>query len=443
MDLFKILYWIFQFFILLVMAKLVGVFYENRRSSYKNLLLSLVALYLGYALCFWLASHFAPDLLQVDVLTLYVQSFLLTLHYDSTVARRFTAAFSTGSILLLSYIIMGGMVVPLLWPHLEVGGEAWTAVSNLLLIPMSLLIAISLERFKGIKKRVPVSRMALAAPLTGLVILLLIIAIPVAASFGIDISQAGATFIVLIFMAWFFFSSLFLYDFMAKKYEEKNKMDLQAQEKEYYYAQCQLMQESMEQVRAARHDIVSHLAALQAFTRRRDLKTAQTYLDGLLSDIEKQEIYSDTGNIAFDSIINYKLRNTKADEVSLDIQVWVPPVLPVEVVDVVTILGNLLENAMDAVKKAEQKEMKLEIKYAKGCLFIKVENTFDGHIQYEENAIVSQKKGEGHGYGMKNIRQSVEKYNGYIKMSHSENTFSTGVFLYVEKEGAAGRGALA
>jgi len=101
------------------------------------------------------------------------------------------------------------------------------------------------------------------------------------------------------------------------------------------------------------------------------------------------------------------------------------------------VLGNMLDNALDAVAKVDEKMIKLDIEFVKGGLFIKVDNSFNGEVKYlnendgEERKIASLKDGEEHGYGLKNIMQSVEKYNGHMEISHTSNIFSVGVFLHL------------
>jgi len=86
------------------------------------------------------------------------------------------------------------------------------------------------------------------------------------------------------------FSNFFLFDILSAKYEEKLNLERQAQEKEYYFTQCQLMQESTEQVKAVRHDIKNHLATLKGFTTNGTIEDIKGYLDSLVNDIEKSEV---------------------------------------------------------------------------------------------------------------------------------------------------------
>jgi len=414
----------------MVIAKMVGVFYEKRKTSYKIMSLSILSTYIMFVFVFIFLLNRYPDWLVIEFPTIFIGCFIMTLNYESSIARRLTAAFSTFTIIVFLVLLIGG-TTPFLFPTLQFGDARWVTVTNILLIPIGYLMAALISRFKNIRKMAVFPRIALIAPLTGAVIMIVLFTAGIASTFGIDIVEEIGIIMVLIFLAWLIFSNFFLFDILSAKYEDKLKSERQAQEKEYYYTQCQLMQESAEQIKAVRHDIKIHLAALRDFTTNGSIEDIKNYLDTLVKDIEKSEIYSNTGNIAFDSIINYKLRNAKNENIKLDLNVAVPPELNVEVADIVTVIGNLLDNALEAVAKVNEKIIKLDINFNKGGLFIKIENSFNGEVKYDEDTIISLKNGLEHGYGLKNIRKSVEKYNGHMKISYTESIFSTGVFLYV------------
>ena len=231
----------------------------------------------------------------------------------------------------------------------------------------------------------------------------------------------------------------YLYSSIASAFEERLKSALSTQEREYYFAQCQLMQESVEQVKAIRHDMKIHLATLKGYSAKIKADEISGYISGLLDDIGESEVFSDTGNIAFDSVINFKLKNAKEENIKLDIRLLIPPVINIEIADIVTIIGNLLDNALDAVAKVREKIIKLDIEFTRECVFIKVDNTFDGVVNYTGEAdgegthIATRKYSHGHdhGYGLKSIRRSIAKYNGLIDINHDENVFSVAIILYV------------
>ena len=219
-------------------------------------------------------------------------------------------------------------------------------------------------------------------------------------------------------------------------FNEKLKSLYIMKEKDYYLHQYKVMQESMEQISAIRHDMKSHLAIMRGYASNNQEIT--NYLDKLLEEIEESEIYSDTGNIAFDSIINFKLARAKSDNINLDIALKIPPKLNIEATDVAIIIGNLLDNALYATSKVSERELKLEIDYSKGILYIQVDNTFDRIVNYSESKrrgekrITTRKKRDSQGQGLKNIKRSVEVYDGHMEITHEDNWFSVRVLLYVD-----------
>jgi len=225
----------------------------------------------------------------------------------------------------------------------------------------------------------------------------------------------------------------------ASAYDRQLEAALHAKEKEYYFTQSQLMQESTENMRSFKHDIDTHMAAIRHYATKGRLEDIVVYLSSLQKNRDKGEVYSDTGNIAIDSIINYKLINANSDNIALDVKLSAPPGLSFEPSDLATILGNLLDNALDALAKIEgDKALMLEIDYNKGELFIKVENTFNGKIKYassstgDEKQITTLKDGDVHGYRLKNIQRVVDKYDGVFKVRYTENVFTAQVQLYVD-----------
>ena len=217
---------------------------------------------------------------------------------------------------------------------------------------------------------------------------------------------------------------------------EKLKSMAVTKERDYYLYQYKVMQESIEQVSAIRHDIKSHMAIIRGYASKSQDIT--DYLNNLLEEMEDSEIYSDTKNIAFDSIINFKLARAKVENIKLDVNINIPVELNIEMTDVAIIMGNLLDNALDAMSKMDEKLLKLDIDYSKGILYIQIDNTFDGIIKYaqrngqKEKNVITRKNSDEHGQGLKNIKRSVEKYNGHMEITHEGNLFSVRMLLYID-----------
>ena len=404
--------------------RIIGVFFEKRRSSFPVMIFSYLLYFILTSLAFLLFN------IPIIILTIYLSLlFIITLNYESSMIKRITATVCT-----YLFIIFVDFFIYYVFTDFPIQLFEFTEQPDLFAYLIGALLLYSagilLRSFKNIRKNtitLPifwVSAIVIPALSTILIILT-----------SMHLPQNSAIVVVTITFT-INVCAFYLHDTLSAAYEDKIKSMLHTQEKEYYFAQCQVMQESVDRVKSIRHDMKLHLTTLKDFT---DNKEAADYLNRLLGDIGESEVYSDTGNIAFDSIINFKLKNAKKDSIKLDVKIFIPPALNIEVADIVTILGNLLENALDAMAKVAEKILTLEIAFEKDSLFIKVDNTFNGEVKYGpaaasgQNSIVTLKNGEEHGHGLKNIRKSVEKYNGHIDINHDENIFSVGILLYVDQ----------
>jgi len=402
---------------MLAIKQFMDVFFEKTKTSSK-------VMWGSYLLYFILAN--AERLLfntaLSHMLLVIPLLFIITLNYESSILRRLAAT-------VTNYAVFTVAVIFVFIPAYQLVGEEYLYIVEFSLGSLlSFLIAFNFKRFKKIRRNHVSSplfwALMLSLPATVMTVLVL-------TNLGLSDLAASLSFIFLLGANLLIF---FVYENLSAVYEDKQKQKLDAQEKEYYFAQCQTMQESIEQMKAFKHDVKSHLAMAKDYAANGKPEETAAYLNTLLEDISEIDTYSETGNIAFDSIINYKLRNAKTEQIELDLTLAIPPVLNVDMVDVVTILSNLLSNALEGVEKVENKAIKLDIEFSKGCLFIKIENSFDGVVDYSEGQIVSRKeKKDSHGYGLQNIRQSAEKYNGQVKISHENGLFSVVVFLYVDE----------
>ncbi|MCL2188940.1 MAG: GHKL domain-containing protein [Defluviitaleaceae bacterium] len=210
---------------------------------------------------------------------------------------------------------------------------------------------------------------------------------------------------------------------LAAAYNEKLKAAI-------YANQLQVMEESLEKTRAFKHDTKLHIYALKEYAKHDKTDDIRHYLDRLISDIDYTEIFSNTGNIAFDSIINYKLRNV--NDIKPQLYINVPPKINIDAADIAIIMGNLIDNALEALAKSTGKKLQLDIQYSRGILFVTVKNSFSGEVSLRDGQIVSTKRGE-HGYGLKNIKQAANKYNGDIEISYENNYFNATVLLYEQE----------
>ena len=115
----------------------------------------------------------------------------------------------------------------------------------------------------------------------------------------------------------------------------------------------------------------------------------------------------------------------------VDYKINVPKELDINSFDLNIIVGNLLENAIDAAKDSEEKWIEVSMNYEQGILFIRIRNSFDNVVQRRGNTyLTTKKKTVGHGIGLQNVKKVVDNYKGEMQILDSDNIFDVKIILY-------------
>lgn len=225
-----------------------------------------------------------------------------------------------------------------------------------------------------------------------------------------------------------------LYDKISVYYEKQLETATIKRENTYYYNQCVVMKQSTEETSRFRHDIHNHFTMIEGFLKSNKIREAQSYLENLKKkERETEKSLVDTGNVIVDSILNHKLSLLK-DEVKPELEIIIPKELNIETVHLVSILTNLLDNALEALAKCSENEklLRIRIVYDKGRLLIGIQNSYVHDVIYENGKIISSKENSNeHGMGLKNAFDAIEHYNGLMKIDHTQKIFSVKALLYV------------
>lgn len=227
-----------------------------------------------------------------------------------------------------------------------------------------------------------------------------------------------------------------LYDKISVFYERQMETASLKQENLFYHNQLSSMSESVQEMNAFRHDIQNHFNMIEGYLTSNRLNEAMVYIEELKGSASMSgNNIVDTGNFIVDSILNYKLSTIQDLDVETELEVFVPPSIEIDTVHFVSILTNLLDNAIEALRAMKEKDnriLRIRIVYSKGRLIMAFQNSYDGDIVYEDGEICSSKHdSDRHGYGLENVKRAIEPYNGLLKINHNGGIFSIQALLYV------------
>ncbi len=230
------------------------------------------------------------------------------------------------------------------------------------------------------------------------------------------------------------FTVFFLFDRVARLYKEKQEKVLIEQQNKYYENQLQIINETQETSNILKHDMKNHLRSLFSDIKSGNLSEAQKHISDIVDVYESGTEIINTGYPSIDSLVNFKLQTAKQNGIRVSVNASLPSDLNLSSFDMTVILGNLLDNALQAVSLVtENGFIDFAIHYSKGMLLIKVTNPFKTAIKREKGVIVTSKADkENHGYGLKSVNETVDKYNGTVNINPDNDIFTVTVVLYID-----------
>ncbi len=200
------------------------------------------------------------------------------------------------------------------------------------------------------------------------------------------------------------------------------------------------MQNIYRTMRGWRHDYHNHIQAMKVLTiqmrenGRNDepLEQLEEYLNKLNDDLTAVDTVVKTGNVMVDAILNSKLSLMKAKKLPVNVKASVPASFPISEVDLCAVIGNLLDNAMEACERQQaenERFIRVYIGVLKQHLYISVSNSVSGGVKKAGKRYLSTKRSANHGYGLMRIDRIAAKYHGYVNRQNEEGVFVTEVML--------------
>ncbi len=236
--------------------------------------------------------------------------------------------------------------------------------------------------------------------------------------------------IVILFGAFFLFVLngfvFYLYDRQTNIYLDIIDSSVLQQQNDAYKSHIKLIEESNSNIRTIKHDMKNHMNTMAKLLEEKEYGELTEYLATTSNYIKVNENFK-SGNHTIDSIINYKTMIAEANNVMLEADVQIPSNLNVNSFDLTTVIGNVLDNGIEATMYSQKtNKLMFSIKYDRGVLYITSANNFNAEYENKKNR-------KGRGQGLKNVRRIVEKYSGVMTTGVEKDMYKVSILMYVEK----------
>ncbi|HRX58346.1 MAG TPA: GHKL domain-containing protein [Eubacteriales bacterium] len=185
-------------------------------------------------------------------------------------------------------------------------------------------------------------------------------------------------------------------------------------------------------MRGWRHDYHNHIQTIKAHAALHQYRELDDYLSELDADLETVDTMVKSGNIMLDAIVNSKASLARSRGIRVNVKAIASEGMRVPDIDLCVIIGNLVDNAIDACARIEQEDrrfIRIYIGSLKGQLYISVTNATAETTRNQSGLYPSLKAGAMHGQGLRRVDGVVAKYGGYLNRQNEPGVFATEILL--------------
>lgn len=242
--------------------------------------------------------------------------------------------------------------------------------------------------------------------------------------------------IALVCIIFIFMTGVLILYGVKKIMEDRKRLDLhlRQQQMDLISKQYEVIAANQEETRRQRHELKNNYLAIEAMAQKGETEEIISFVKGLNQSLYENRFHAATGNVAVDAVINYKIAHAAVEKITFKLDLNIPIELDVKEAVLCGVIGNALDNAIEASGKIPEEErmilVSMTVKHKN--LFIKVTNNYDGVVLTDKlGRIVTRKEEEGyHGFGLSEMTQLLERNNGNIETVWSDRQFQARIVFY-------------
>ena len=222
---------------------------------------------------------------------------------------------------------------------------------------------------------------------------------------------------VLLGLLYVSIAAIYYTNRMQKQTEEKREWEIAEHHyamQQEYYDELRIQQE---ETRALWHDLSKYIRASEIDASDGAVRQLQEMLDSVSCVV-------DVKNRVVSVILNEYVKEARAAQIEFEMDVLIPEEFCVTAADLYILIGNTMDNAIEACQSlpVERRKISLKLKMHNSILFYEISNPFD-------ESCVQKTKSIYHGYGLKNVERCIEKYDGKMAVSKTGGIFQVDIYL--------------
>lgn len=231
-------------------------------------------------------------------------------------------------------------------------------------------------------------------------------------SISILIIVSSLFILISVFLTFVFYSKTSKK--IAELYEEKNNVERIKTDTAYY----SLLNKQNETLKMLTHDEKNHLLAIKAIANNPDVSA---YIDKIYNEIKETTMFGNTDNKFLDLMLNKYQYECELNNIIFDYNIKTANLSFIESSDLISMMSNILDNAIEAAQKSSYKKIDLTINKSNNFDVLTCSNSCNQKpVSNGEELRTSKTKDGIHGYGIKSIKKVVKRYNGEMRWTYDE-----------------------
>lgn len=180
-----------------------------------------------------------------------------------------------------------------------------------------------------------------------------------------------------------------------------------------------------QEMRGYKHDFHHHLQTLKGQLEAGEVDRAIAYIEALDKDLQNVDTLLKTGNVTVDAILSAKLAQARSEGIPVTVEANLPPELTLTDVELSIVLGNLLDNAIEACREAAgDRFIRLSLRMKGRMLYFYLLNAA-GKKKLKLGSLFKTGKTGAHGFGLHRAETILEKHGGWVKYNSEEGAFTS------------------
>lgn len=227
---------------------------------------------------------------------------------------------------------------------------------------------------------------------------------------------------------------IYFFTYICSSFQQSKNLYLLQTSYETMEERLSVQAQNTQKLQKIRHDIKNHLANVKNLIAKKDIDYAQQLLNEIICQTENISIgiSQTSGNSIIDAIVAYKATVCYNKEINIEYFLEELPELFIDLIDISSVISNLLDNAVEATEKTENPHIIIKILMCRKYLTIFVKNSYNENLQpiIENGNLITTKSDKSmHGYGIQIVNEIALKYDGNCQMQLDESYFITNVLL--------------